>query len=92
MYPLCALRFAESPAEKPCFHSLQWQAFPARHDPFTLHLKPELEPAPLAKQQASGMALEDYLVIVMEDAVLDTPRNLLWRNPPARKQFAECPR
>jgi hypothetical protein len=34
----------------------------------TLHLKPELEAGLLAKAQASGMALEEYLLAVMEDA------------------------
>jgi hypothetical protein len=36
----------------------------------TLHIKPELEAGLLAKAQASGMALEEYLLSLMEDAAL----------------------
>ena len=36
----------------------------------TLNLKPELEAGLLAKAQASGMPLEEYLLSLMEDAAL----------------------
>jgi hypothetical protein len=38
----------------------------------TLHLKPELEAGLLAKAQASGMALEEYLLSIVEDAAVPT--------------------
>ena len=34
----------------------------------TLHIKPELEPGLLAKAKASGMALEEFLYTIVEDA------------------------
>ena len=36
----------------------------------TLHLKPEVEASLLERAQASGMGLEDYLLTVVEEAVL----------------------
>jgi hypothetical protein len=36
----------------------------------TLHLKPEVEEGLLARAQASGMALEEYLLSLAEQAVL----------------------
>jgi hypothetical protein len=38
----------------------------------TLHLKPEVEAGLLAQAQASGMALEDYLLSLAEEAALQT--------------------
>jgi hypothetical protein len=38
----------------------------------TLNLKPELEAGLFAQAQASGMTLEEYLVSVVEGAVLQT--------------------
>jgi hypothetical protein len=36
----------------------------------TLHLKPEVEASLLEQAQASGMALEDYLLTLVEEAAL----------------------
>lgn len=36
----------------------------------TLHLKPELEAGLLARAQASGMALEEYILSLAEEAAL----------------------
>jgi hypothetical protein len=36
----------------------------------TLHLKPELEAGLLARAEASGMALEDYILSLAEEAAL----------------------
>ncbi len=38
----------------------------------TLNLKPELEAGLLAQAQASGMSIEEYLLSVVEGAVLPT--------------------
>ena len=38
----------------------------------TLHLKPEVEAGLQAQAQASGMALEDYLVALVEEAAFHT--------------------
>jgi hypothetical protein len=39
----------------------------------TLHLKPEVEAVLLARAAASGMALEEYLLSLAEEAALRTP-------------------
>jgi len=36
----------------------------------TLHLKPEVEAGLIARAQASGMALEDYILLLTEQAAL----------------------
>ncbi len=36
----------------------------------TLHLKPEIEAGLLARAQASGMALEEYLLSLVEEAAI----------------------
>ena len=40
----------------------------------TLNLKPELEAGLSAQAQASGMTVEEYLLSVVEGAVLPTPK------------------
>jgi hypothetical protein len=39
----------------------------------TLHLKPEVEAGLLARANASGMALEEYLLSLAEEAALQAP-------------------
>ena len=39
----------------------------------TLHLKPELEAGLLAKAQASGVALEEYILSIVEGTVVPPP-------------------
>jgi hypothetical protein len=39
----------------------------------TLHLKPEVEAGLLARAHASGMALEEYLLSLAEEAALKEP-------------------
>ncbi len=39
----------------------------------TLHLKPEVEAGLQAQAHASGMALEDYLLRLVEEAATSTP-------------------
>jgi hypothetical protein len=39
----------------------------------TLHLKPEIEAGLLARASASGMALEEYLLSLAEEAALQAP-------------------
>ncbi|MGH9448464.1 MAG: hypothetical protein ACRD3O_22510, partial [Terriglobia bacterium] len=39
----------------------------------TLHLKPEIEAGLVARAQASGMALEEYLLSLVEGAAVHLP-------------------
>ena len=43
----------------------------------TLNLKPEVEAGLLAQAQASGMTVEEYLLSVVEGAVLPLPQKML---------------
>lgn len=43
----------------------------------TLNLKPELEAGRTAQAKASGMSVEDYLLSVVESAVLTPSRKML---------------
>ena len=53
----------------------------------TLHLKPEVEAGLLARAQASGMALEDYLLSLAEEAALqEGPSRTTLARPDARAE------
>jgi hypothetical protein len=53
----------------------------------TLHLKPEVEAGLLAQAQASGMALEEYLLSLAEEAALQaTPSKTTVTGPGAREE------
>ncbi|MGD0220851.1 MAG: hypothetical protein ABSF71_00825 [Terriglobia bacterium] len=53
----------------------------------TLHLKPEVEAGLLAQAQASGMALEDYLLSLAEEAALQaSPLRTTLTRPDARAE------
>lgn len=53
----------------------------------TLHLKPEVEAGLVAQAQASGMALEEYLLSLAEEAALQaTPSKTTLTGPGAREE------
>ncbi|SPE42158.1 hypothetical protein SBA3_500023 [Candidatus Sulfopaludibacter sp. SbA3] len=47
----------------------------------TLHLKPEIEAGLLAQASASGMALEEYLLFLAEEAALQAPATRVSAQP-----------
>jgi hypothetical protein len=56
----------------------------------TLHLKPEVEAGLLAQAQASGMALEEYLLSLAEEAALQaTPSKGTLTGPGGREEAVQ---
>jgi hypothetical protein len=51
-----------------------------------LHLKPEVEAGLLAQAQASGMALEEYLLSLAEEAALHATPSKTLTGPTAREE------
>jgi hypothetical protein len=52
----------------------------------TLHLKPEVEAGLLARAQASGMALEEYLLFIAEEAALQAAPGITAAAQAAREE------
>jgi hypothetical protein len=55
----------------------------------TLHLKPEVEAGLLARAHASGMALEEYLLSLVEEAAVPSAGG---PNPPGQHEREEAVR
>jgi hypothetical protein len=51
----------------------------------TLHLKPEVEAGLLARAQASGIGVEEYLLALVEKAIASSPQERNGTGPNARE-------